>query len=206
MLTGPLSARTGGGLILRLTRGSKALNLAQSWNSGRRGHVERTMSEEPNLCSAVIEVDPLPLLKNSAFSRIFGLSSSRKLTGETTTQKWRGFKENDCEVYLGIRLISTGMPFGVSFGMMSMAKTNLRMAADTLLMALPQLDHEHTMCMSLTPGDQFLGWKATLFWKTIFLFVSFFVTPPYFEDKISKFRGEKKIKLQTFDIHFCAVL
>ena len=96
-----------------------------------------------------------------------------KLTTETKTQKWRGFKVKDREVYHGIGMISTGMPSGVSLGMMSMAKTKLRMAANTLLLAQPQLDRELTMYMALTAGNEFYWCKATLFWKTIFLFVSF---------------------------------
>ena len=129
----------------------------------------------------------------------------QKIDNGNHNPKVKRFQRNDQEVYHGIGMMSTGMSSGVSYGMMSMAKTKLRMAANTLLLAQPQLDHEHTMYMALTAGNQFYWCKATLFWKTIFLFVSFFVTAPYFEDKFSKFRAERKSDLQTFDVHFCAV-
>ena len=43
------------------------------------------------------------------------------------------------------------------YHVMLRAKTILRMATDTLLLALQYLDHEHTMCMAFTPGIQFFG-------------------------------------------------
>ena len=37
--------------------------------------------------------------------------------------------------------------------MISTAKTNLKMAADTLLLALQYLDHGHTTCITFMPGN-----------------------------------------------------
>ena len=81
---------------------------------------------------------------------MFGVSSSRRFTGETGTPKWRGFEKKDWEVSERYRLGCRAKNDILT------PKTNLRMAADTLLLAPQYLDHQHTIRMTFIPGNQLL--------------------------------------------------
>ena len=86
---------------------------------------------------------------NFVVSRIFGASSSRKSTREAQIQNEGVLRRrvgkclNDISRDAVRRVIST-------------VKTNLRIAADTSLLEMQYLDHEHAMFMTFMPACQLL--------------------------------------------------
>ena len=147
--------------MFRNTRGLRSSDFTPEMEQGQKRACRKdngTMAEKPNLFSAIIEVDQLALLKNSLCEN-FWVSLKQKIDKGKHNSRVKRFQRkgswdlNDIDWNVVQRIIWHE----------SMAKTKLRIAADTLLLALPQLDHEHTMCMSLTCGNQFYWCSATLF-------------------------------------------
>ena len=106
-------------------------------------------------------------------------SSYRIYLGCPQTGGWQGRLEPQNEEVLRRRIgkCLNDIGWNVIQSVMSTAKTNLRMAADTLLLTLQFLvDHGHTICKAFMHAWQLVFWCcAALSWKTSSFLSHFFV-------------------------------
>ena len=114
-------------------KGSKVLSLAQRRNRGRRGHVNRTWAEISHLCPTSIEVDPLAVPKLRLIEDFWGVLKQEVDKTDRDPKMKRIWKE-------GLGIFSgdwNDIDWDSAQCTKSTVKTNLRMATDTLLRALP---------------------------------------------------------------------